>query len=487
MQRFLGMSAAAVLLTSFASVALTQAAISYPTRLVEGGGGTATVARSESYPPPEANLVADDTLDLREKQAIQLGLYHAPDEELPHVMPSCSSGECHWRNFNSLAVCAAVADVSDKLAVSSETEPSALGVNLGSGIDGPVCNASLPNGVFLIGSPGTCNLNMSAPSPVETGQDSFLLPAAAASLAFSNLDARVSSAVANFFVVYTGQTANSGQQQAGSFHAAEVLLHFCVNTYQVSTSRGVSVSVKVNSSTTLSPSAAASEEQTQGISPERGSPQPSQALYSFLDDREYSVQRDGMRLLNNYLRSVFSGTYSSRYGPRIAGSTAAANTLGVAMLRKKGLEASEATLPGSTSDTAAAIMNIMDNLATSLTNSIRAMGTTEYGFASVSESYVCIRWPWLAFLATQVTISAMFVLGIVVQTAVWKVVVLKSSATATLLALPADVKASFERNRPDTMVSGGTRGAQSITFRFKSRDQGWALVFGRGEEDLASV
>ncbi|KAK0733547.1 hypothetical protein B0T26DRAFT_669949 [Lasiosphaeria miniovina] len=209
--RFLGMSAAAVLLTSFASAPLTQAAISYPTHLVEGSGGTATVARSESY-LPEANLVAGDTLDLREKQAIQLGLYHAPGEELPHVMPSRSSGECHWRNSNSLAVCAAVADVSDKLAVSSQTKPSALGVNLGAGIDGPVHNASLPNGVLLIGSPGTCNLNMSAPSPVETGQDSFLLPAAAASLAFSNLDAGVSSAVANFFVVYTtGQTANSSQ------------------------------------------------------------------------------------------------------------------------------------------------------------------------------------------------------------------------------------------------------------------------------------
>ncbi|KAK0733546.1 hypothetical protein B0T26DRAFT_25784 [Lasiosphaeria miniovina] len=115
------------------------------------------------------------------------------------------------------------------------------------------------------------------------------------------------------------------------------------------------------------------------------------------------------------------------------------------------------------------------------------MGTTEYGFASVSESYVCIRLPWLAFLATQVAISAMLVLGIVVQTAVWKVVVLKSSATATLLAIPADAKASFERNRSDTTASGGTRGAQSITFRFKSRDQGWALVFGRSKEDLASV
>lgn len=50
--RGLGMTAATALLTGFLLSPLTQGAITYRTRSLEAGGGTASVARSESYSHP---------------------------------------------------------------------------------------------------------------------------------------------------------------------------------------------------------------------------------------------------------------------------------------------------------------------------------------------------------------------------------------------------------------------------------------------------
>ncbi|KXX82901.1 hypothetical protein MMYC01_200620 [Madurella mycetomatis] len=259
--RALGMSAATALLTAFLISPLTQGAITYPTRSFEAGSGTATVARSESYAHPEPYTLSNAILDTREKQAIQSGIYHPVSREVPHLQPICSSGECQWRNFSSLAVCAAVADITDRLTITNQTRPGRLVPPGGtSSTNEPLLHASLPNGLYLLGSTSTYNLNISWPrgsnnnaglgsQQQQQGEESFL--PSRTSLAFSDQDGRVSSAIANFFLIYTNQTGELpalGSQQEGVFRAVEVLFHFCVNTYQVSTSHGVSTSRVVYSS-----------------------------------------------------------------------------------------------------------------------------------------------------------------------------------------------------------------------------------------------
>ncbi|KAK3394351.1 hypothetical protein B0H63DRAFT_43517 [Podospora didyma] len=489
------MSAAAVLLTSFAVAPLTQAAVSYPTRLSEGSG-VAMAAMSDSYTPSKTRPVLNDNLDAREKQAIQIGLYHAVGAKVPHISPICSSGECYWRNFSTLAVCAAVVDVSDKLVVSEQTSPSTLGISLGVGNgDEPVHNARLSSASVLIGSTSTCNLNMSSPVvQAPTGQKDNFLPAAT-SLAFSESDARVSSAVANFFVVYTNQTADLDRQST-AFRAAEVLLHFCVNKYEVSTAQGVSITTLIGSSTVVAveaeeavPVAVAGRTALSNASENLSNSglAANVVLRSTADNKDYSVQRDDVRLLNRYIQTVFSGTYSYRHGTRIAGWTAAGDVFGTAMFERD--EESGGTTSFGDPGLLAVIGNVSQNVATSMTNAIRAIDNKEDGIVLITESYIRVQWSWLAFLASQVAISTMFLLGIMVQTAVWKVKIVKGSAIATLFAITAKDKAALELERGegeespgmDFETNGMTRKLESLTCRLTQANRGWALDLARRE------
>jgi hypothetical protein len=358
--RALGMSAAVALVTSFLLSPLTQGAVTYPTRNFEAGSGTAAIPRSESYSHPTPY----EHLDTREKQAIQSGIYHAVDVEVPHLQPLCSSGDCQWRNFSSLAVCGAVADVSDRLTVSSQSGPRGLGVSLGDANDELVRSARLPNGLFLVGGTASCNLNISWPhssantdSDTEglTGQESYL--PARTSLAFSDQDGRVSSAIANFFLVYTNQTSDPGSVSSRTvFRAAEVLLHFCVNTYEASTSRGASTSRVVHSSTL-----AAEDASGNSIVNVRHVPSlPRQVfLRSTNADGVYSVKREDVKLLNGYILSVFSGVYSHWYGKAIGGETATSEALGLAMFQRE---------PSDDDGMRSVVRNLTANVAASLTN-----------------------------------------------------------------------------------------------------------------------
>ena len=377
--RALGMSAATALLTSFLLSPLTQGAITYPTRSFEAGSGTASVARSGSYSHPtpygkqslpqqtikstNLNHNLSESLDSREKHAIQSGIYHAVDADAPQLQPVCSSGNCEWRNFSSLAVCAAVADVSDRLAVSNQTRPGRVGVSFGGAANNEVVrSARLPNGLFLVGSTTTCNLNVSWPRISGEGgagnsQESFL--PATTSLAFSDQDGRVSSAIANFFLVYTNQTAEvSSDLQGDVFRAAEVLLHFCVNTYRVATSGGISSTEVVHSSTLASPDSSGNT-LVNVRDTSSSSSSPLFVLRSASGEGEYSVKRDDVRLLNSYVLSLFSGTYSLKYGEAIGGESATSEALGAAMFQR-GLKSEE--------DVRAAVSNLTANVAASLTN-----------------------------------------------------------------------------------------------------------------------
>lgn len=287
---------------------------------------------------------------------------------MPHLQPFCSSGECRWQNFSSLAVCAAVADVSNWLNVTEPTTREELGES--------VRVARLPNGVFLAGGSATYNLNISWPKGSDTGgtvdQGNFL--PSRTSLAFSDQDGRVASAIADFFLVYTNQTAASSDSNPGErdneanvFRAAEVLLHFCVNTYEASTSRGVSTSRVVHTS-----NLAAENEVGSGSSSflsGRGSSSRKNFLRSSSsspataegDGIVYSVEREDVALLNSYLRSVFSGVYSDRRGQAIGDSTATSEVLGLAMFQQGNPSLND-------TEKRAVVGNLTANVATSLTN-----------------------------------------------------------------------------------------------------------------------
>lgn len=116
--------------------------------------------------------------------------------------------------------------------------------------------------------------------------------------------------------------------------------------------------------------------------------------------------------------------------------------------------------------------------------------TSETGTVLATESYIHIRWAWLSFLAVQVVLSASFLLGIIIQTAVWRVKILKGSSTAALLAISADDKVYLEER--EHMFIHSSRGAgqtaemkrqlQTVTCRFRAGGRGWSLGLSKKED-----
>lgn len=62
----------------------------------------------------------------------------------------------------------------------------------------------------------------------------------------------------------------------------------------------------------------------------------------------------------------------------------------------------------------------------------------------LSESYVVVKWPYLIFLGTQVALSIIFLIWVVLDSKVRKVDILKDSVLAGLFAISAEDKASLD-------------------------------------------
>lgn len=124
-----------------------------------------------------------------------------------------------------------------------------------------------------------------------------------------------------------------------------------------------------------------------------------------------------------------------------------------------------------------------------LTNliSIRQQGTTCSCVTLASDTFISIRWGWLAFLACQVALSMAFVLCVAVQTSVWGVAVTKRHALATLLAVGSEDTAVLERHyglqgysKADVKSKVG-----GLTGRFGALSEGkeWVIILGDRHKD----
>lgn len=190
-------------------------------------------------------------------KAIADGLSSFVDKPPPYVTPTCSTGNCTFPRSRSLAVCVKIADVSDRLHVSTISNSSdsewTIGGAQGSIPNGTTAyNASLPNGVKLI-------------TPLSYAANA---EGADTSLAFVDDEANF-AALADYFVVYSraGNVSYPGYNRTGErqwpFGAFEVLLYLCVNEYEIKVKAGVP-STKVIASS-VSPVAGGKKSNTVGL------------------------------------------------------------------------------------------------------------------------------------------------------------------------------------------------------------------------------
>jgi hypothetical protein len=139
--------------------------------------------------------------------AISSGLFHDSASTLASLTPSCPTGNCTWPEYESLGICAEIADISDLLT----TSETSVGFN-----------QSLPNGLYVFAPAGeaitlfVASANTSVPT-----------------IAFPN----ITLPVADFFVIASPAAPGSGTK--GSF-VLEVSLFFCVQTLSTATTNGLS-------------------------------------------------------------------------------------------------------------------------------------------------------------------------------------------------------------------------------------------------------
>ncbi|CAP69497.1 uncharacterized protein PODANS_1_11590 [Podospora anserina S mat+] len=437
--RALGMSAAALLATAFLLSPLTQAAITYP--LSDGGsgiavGGTATVPRSEAYTHPEPY----NALSPAEITSIHSSLFQPSSSPIAHLSPTCSTGSCTFPDFSSLAICSSTADITPRLNVSPPTLVSP--------------RATLPNGILLT----TGNLN------ITSAVNASFLPVRN-TLGFITGDdtGKTTSGIANLFLIYTTSDESTS--------ALEILFYFCVNTYRVEVSEGVAKTEVVHSS------ALSSSSTSRVVVGKR--------------QGEYTVNREHASYLHRYLLGLFNGNYSTNSPGQIGSS---------------GRVLGEATSSVAGNDDAREVVgNITSNIALGLTNALRASpnaggrvilasgtATTPGG---TGDRVISIHWPYLSFLIIQVSATVIFLLGIMIQTAVWDVPVLKGDQLAGLVAVSSTDKARLEDYMEDEregitaaadketggeeatggVRNRGRRGLKGVKGRFVDRGGEWGL------------
>lgn len=107
---------------------------------------------------------------------------------------------------------------------------------------------------------------------------------------------------------------------------------------------------------------------------------------------------------------------------------------------------------------------------------MRQKGTTQDGQTLVPETFVRVRWEWLAFVAIQVGLSILFLITIACQTVHLGLDVVKSSNMSELFAL--------RHNTAYTQLPSEAAGIRplvdpSIVARLQNTDDTWALEVSR--------
>lgn len=233
--------------------------------------------------------------------AIQSGLF-SQNSVVLDVQPICSSGNCTWPSYRSLAICARSADVTSSLKIKNVTVTSDVpgeGKYTEQKWYLSKQNYILSNGVTV------CNLSSVARKDPITSTAGTVDPVLRGSqnagdpisLDFTDSIAFKDSTrpVADVFMIYSNTSESSGDKP-GTFSATEFVLEWCVQNFTTTVANGVSSTKRHDSSQDFS------------------KPDPKNA-YAFItakpddgDNREYTINHRTHYVLQNYFRGLFQGT-----------------------------------------------------------------------------------------------------------------------------------------------------------------------------------
>ncbi|OHW93480.1 hypothetical protein CSPAE12_07918 [Colletotrichum incanum] len=428
-----------VFITAIFTSTLTQSAVSYPVRLARVDG-TAIVARSTSFYFSTANLFSGINQQHYTEQSIFEGLSYGHTLEFPLTPARCPTSECKWEAYSSLSVCAKFWNVTDSLNTTITQRPTPP----------PLRFASLPNGI---------SANLSG-----YYQGMVVLKGTRRPIAS---DINPESSLLNFTVIYSLQ---SGANE--TIGAAEAVLYFCTKTYNLSFAGNIESREVVDVTTDVE----------QG-SVELPAGQGRRELPAIRDPlnpgSNFPFGGTGLGSMQESLMYALNGSYADMSGDQ--------STLGLAPARYwAALQYGAKTLetqgrPNVSQETVIneSIANITNNIARSLSNRITKDTTDVTGDALAAETFVQVRWPWLAFISSQVALSMVLLATAIVQTQIAGIGVVKSCTLQALVAINSKDKQALEirlahqhhQREVDNIVQKGP----GIAWRLGMMDRGWKL------------
>lgn len=343
-----------------------QGTPAYPIELFNSTGAASVDIATSYYDAVLSDAAADGIeqwwqLGPSTKGAFYSGIFNTTSSTA--IVPTCTTGNCTWHEYSSLAVCSACADISSSLA--SEYNPE--------GYDGPSYIWTLPNG-------------MEADSA-----DVQMITGSSGSVKYGHLQ---HFALADVSSIYWASPMGYGKPSA-----EECILYFCVKTYQATVSRGTFREHLVRSLPNASTPAPLPTQSTHML-PEMQRTDVSLLVgesgeYNNIDltppgvAGNYSVSNVTLVLTRGWVQATLTGFVSSSEG--------VANVSDVSQVLYNAQKANR--LPA-----------FMDNIANSLTAQIRgvtgekANGTTQSGVTVVH-----IRWSWLTFPVVVLALALVFV------------------------------------------------------------------------------
>ncbi|KAI8317435.1 hypothetical protein K4K59_006696 [Colletotrichum sp. SAR11_240] len=274
-------------------------------------------------------------------------------------------------------------------------------------------NATLPNGVSMQRSAyGYHNMNIS------TGT----------SLSYNDTDI-VKAELFNFFVLYGPAPTQ--------LRAYEIMMHWCINTYNVTVQNNVPITQQVASYTKPNLGEVFVENYNMTIN----------GTYLTSPDspgKQYVASGMGPDNIAGALANTLVGyyidlgAYTFNNGSEIYGTALSRAAIGINPLNES----------QKLDDTYfITLMNLTQNIASGLTNAL--LTTNESGSAWQDEVFVSIRWPWLTLLAAQVGLSIITLLIIIIQTAGLDIEIVKGSPLPAFLAMNPDEKTALMREQQE--------------------------------------
>ncbi|KAK1625485.1 hypothetical protein BDP81DRAFT_328128 [Colletotrichum phormii] len=438
-----------VMITAIFTSTLTQSAVTYPVRLTHVDGD-ATVPRSTSYFFSTSNTFSSLQQEHYVQQSIFEGLSYDHTKQFPLSPARCPTSECQWETYSSLSICAKFWNITASLNVTTKESP----------IGAPRVKASLPNGI-------SANLSTSHFGLVSLRGTSKPIAS----------DVNPDAALFNFTVIYSLREGNDG-----TVGAMEAVLYLCAKTYNLSFAGNIESREVIDVTSDI--------EQGSITFPSGQVRDDLPAIRDPLnpDGENFPYGGTGLGKMQDSLADALNGSYADLSNVPSALGLAPARYLAALQYGAKTLEAQGRANVSREVVINEAVANITNNVARSLSNllvtnvvtrSITNDTIVARGQALASETFVQVRWPWLAFISCQAVLSIILLALAIIQTKAAGIGVVKSSTLQAMVAINSKDKQALEiglaERHHQEEVDEVVRRGPGIAWSLGMSDRGWSL------------